>query len=71
MIYDFKVESIGENSAYRYVYDNITKNQKVLDVGCATGYFGEYLKNNLDVDIVGVDYQEYHLEKAEKRKVYS
>ncbi|MDD3984511.1 MAG: class I SAM-dependent methyltransferase [Methanobacterium sp.] len=51
--------------------DNIEKNQKVLDVGCATGYLGAYLKNNFDVDIVGIDYKEYHIEKAKKLKVYS
>ena len=46
-------------------------NQKVLDVGCATGYLGEFLKNNFDVDVVGIDYQDYHINEARKRNVYS
>ncbi len=71
MIYDFKIEDVEENTPFWYVCENIEKNQKVLDVGCATGYLGEILKNNFDVDVVGVDNQDYHLDKARKRNVYS
>ena len=71
MIYDFKIDDIEENTPFWYVCENIEINQKVLDVGCATGYLGEILKNNFDVDIVGIDIQDYHLEKARKRNVYS
>ena len=66
MIYDFKIDDVEENSPFWYVCENIERNQRVLDVGCATGYLGEFLKNNFDVDIVGIDYQDYHLNKARK-----
>ena len=71
MVYDIQMDKIYENTPYWYVTENILNNQKVLDVGCATGYLGEYLKNNFDVTIVGIDYQDYHLEKARERDVYS
>ena len=71
MIHDFKMVDAEENSPWRYVCDNVSKNQRVLDVGCATGYLGELLKKNFDVDIVGVDNQDYHLEKASELNVYS
>ena len=71
MIYDFEMENIKENSPYWYICENIKSKQKVLDVGCATGYLGSYLKNNFDVDIIGIDYQDYHLKKAKKLNIYS
>ena len=71
MIYDFKIDDVEENSPFWYICENIGRNQRVLDVGCATGYLGELLKNNFEVDIVGIDYQDYHLNKAQKRNVYS
>jgi methionine biosynthesis protein MetW len=44
-------------------YDNIdkqalyavSKKSRVLDVGCATGFMGEWLKNARDCEVVGVD----------------
>jgi len=71
MIYDFELEKVKKNTPYWYVCDNITHNQKILDVGCATGYLGLYLRKNFDVDIIGIDNQDYHLDKARKLKVYS
>ena len=71
MIYDLKVDEIGENSPYWYVSKNISNDQKVLDVGCATGYLGEYLKNFFDFELIGVDYDDYYLKKADERHIYS
>ena len=71
MIYEFKIEDIEEYTPFWYVTKNIKVNQKVLDVGCATGYLGAYLKKKLDVDIVGIDNQDYHLEKAKEQNIYS
>lgn len=71
MIYDLKVDEIGENSPYWYVSKNISEDQKVLDVGCATGYLGAYLKQFFSFELVGVDYDDYYLKKAAERNVYS
>ena len=71
MIYDFKMVDAKKNSPWWYVSQNVSGNQRVLDVGCATGYLGCILKNKFDVDIVGVDNQDYHLEKASELNVYS
>jgi ubiquinone/menaquinone biosynthesis C-methylase UbiE len=71
MIYEFKIDDIKENTPFWYVLKNIESNQKVLDVGCATGYLGTHLKNKLNAELVGIDNQNYHLEKAEELNVYS
>ena len=71
MIYEFEINEIKENTPYDYVLKNIELNQKVLDVGCATGYLGMHLKKKLNADLVGIDYQSYHLEKAKELNVYS
>ena len=71
MIYDFKLVDVKENSTWWYVCENISRGQRVLDVGCATGHLGELLKSNFDVNIVGVDNQDIHLDKARKLNVYS
>jgi len=71
MIYDFKIDSINENSPIMYICENIGRNQRVLDVGCATGYLGEFLKNNFNVEVVGIDYQDYHINEARKKNIYS
>ena len=71
MIYDLEVDKIGENTPYWYVRKNISDKQNILDVGCATGYLGAYLKRNFDLNLVGVDYDNYYLKKAAERNVYS
>ena len=72
MIYNFEMDDAKENSPWWYVCENIEGNQKVLDVGCATGYLGNILKNNFDnIDIVGIDNQDFHLDKAKKLNIYS
>ena len=78
MIYDsdsvktfINTDNVEENSPYWYISQHITNKQKILDIGCATGYFGSYLKNNFNADVVGVDYLDYHINEAKKLEVYS
>ena len=78
MIYDsdsvkpfINTDNVEENSPYWYISKHITHKQKILDVGCATGYFGSYLKTNFDADVVGIDFLDYHINEAKKLNVYS
>ena len=43
-----------------------TKNQKILDVGCATGYLGEYFRNNSNW-VAGLDVSESALQVAKDK----
>ena len=42
-------------SEYKIIADIITKNTRVLDVGCNDGSLMEFLKNNNNVDIRGIE----------------
>jgi len=44
--------------------------KRVLEVGCATGYVGEYLVRNLGCEVYGVEYVEVAAEKARERGCY-
>lgn len=73
MIYDFEDSEIEkENTPYWYVYENISENEKILDVGCASGYLGSLLNKKFEnINLIGIDYLESHLKKAEEKKIYS
>jgi 2-polyprenyl-3-methyl-5-hydroxy-6-metoxy-1,4-benzoquinol methylase len=70
MLYDIEIVDPDENSPFWHVYNNIKSGEKVLDVGCATGYLGKYLKKK-EIEIVGIDYNDQYLEKAKDRNIYS
>lgn len=41
--------------AIGWFYDDIPKGAKVLDIGCSTGYYGEYIKQNKNAVVDGVE----------------
>lgn len=45
----------------------IPPNSRVLEVGCATGFMGEYLVKEKKCDVVGVEYRKEEAEQASKR----
>jgi 2-polyprenyl-3-methyl-5-hydroxy-6-metoxy-1,4-benzoquinol methylase len=57
------------HSPHSIVLKFIKPNQEILDVGCNTGYVGEYLIKNKNCICDGIDYAETFLEKA-RRKGY-
>ncbi len=59
------------NTPYYYIINSIEKGSTVLDVGCGSGYLGDYLKNKKNCDVYGLDIDEEALKKADKRNVYS
>lgn len=53
-----KAENINpttDNNALAFIVNAVTENSAVLDVGCAYGYTGEWLKKNKNCSIYGLD----------------
>ncbi|MCL4533525.1 MAG: methyltransferase domain-containing protein [Deltaproteobacteria bacterium] len=53
-----KAENINpknDNNALAFVVNAVTENSAVLDVGCAYGYIGEWLKKNKNCSMYGLD----------------
>lgn len=52
--------------AIGWMYDYIEPNSVLLDVGCATGYFGKYIKDNKNAAVYGLEISD---DKYEAKKV--
>ena len=50
--------------AYRFVANNIKKNERVLDYGCGGGYGAEYLSRFTENEVVGYDIDRNTISKA-------
>lgn len=55
---------------YDFANANIAYKSTVLDLGCATGNFGEYLHKKRKCTIMGVDFSEKQLEIARQKNAY-
>ncbi|MEW8218854.1 MAG: glycosyltransferase [Candidatus Thiodiazotropha taylori] len=62
--YDFKLDLNVENNSHTQLVKRIPKGSRVLELGCATGYMSEYLRQELDCHVVGVEYDRAMAEKA-------
>lgn len=62
----YDVFNRNKYESHRLVYDRIEKDAKVLDVGCATGYFARELKKK-NCEVWGIDSDKEALKKA---KIY-
>ncbi|MDT8406306.1 MAG: glycosyltransferase [Methylococcales bacterium] len=54
--YDVKLDGVEENSSHKKLLSRITPDSRVLELGCATGYLAEYLSQQKNCSVVGVDY---------------
>lgn len=76
-LYEFD-NDIVENSfnsntltPWRFAFEKIENGDKVLEIGCATGYWGKYTKaKKPNTEIVGLDYLAYHIEKTRELSCY-
>lgn len=68
-IYNNFVIEKPENN-YEIANNWIQYKSKVLDLGCATGSFGEYLHNKRKCEVVGVEYSKAQIEIAAAKNCY-
>ena len=54
--YDFKLDLDVVNNSNTQLIRRIPRGSRVLELGCATGYMSEYLRDELDCTVVGVEY---------------
>ena len=63
--------SFRKNSAYGIIAENIENDQKILDLGCSYGQFGEYLSEMKNCDIYGLDIDEKAIKHIHSKRIYS
>ena len=56
-----------KNNSWAHLYEYINTGDRVLDVGCSTGYFGEALMQLKQCEVWGVDIDKGDIEEAKKR----
>lgn len=65
-----KVDVHDNNSALALICKYIKNGSTVLDVGCSSGYIGDYLNNYKNCIVDGIDYDEVSLELSQDRNCY-
>lgn len=61
---------VKPEKVYDFANANIAYKSTVLDLGCATGNFGEYLHNKRKCTVFGVDFSARQLEIARQKNAY-
>ncbi len=64
------IDTENNNSTYKYIIEKIEPESLVLDVGCATGYIGDWLVKNKKCNVYGIDFNETELEKLREKNIY-
>ena len=62
-----KYENVKTNHAWFKIFQFITPNSKVLDIGCSSGNLGKALKEEKNTRVVGIDIDEGDIKKAAKK----
>jgi len=52
---NFRPEKLGRHNINRMAVEEVPANSFVLDVGCATGFMGKYLRESKNCKVFGVD----------------
>lgn len=53
--YDFVVNESQENNTHNMTIAAVGRNQRVLDVGCSTGYLADFLTRERACDVIGLE----------------
>lgn len=62
----FNPEKLSPHHIDRLAIEQISSNSMVLDVGCATGFMGKYLRNKKNCVVYGLDIRPDELEVAKR-----
>ena len=57
--------------SYEFANNSINYKSKILEFGCASGNFGDYLHSKRKCEIIGVDNSENQLEICKNKNVYN
>ena len=71
MKYNISLNLDDTNSPHTELVRTINQHSKVLDIGCAQGYLGEFLHIEKKCEVVGIDYLPEHIEEARQKNVYT
>lgn len=63
---NFNPESLSQHNIDRMALEEVPRNSFVLDVGCATGFMGKYLKDKKKCEVVGLEKRKEEAHQAEK-----
>ncbi|MDP3987953.1 MAG: class I SAM-dependent methyltransferase [Candidatus Levybacteria bacterium] len=64
---NFNPNNLSRHNINRMVVDSVNPDSFVLDLGCATGFMGEYLIKKKNCDVLGVDISKEGISLAKKR----
>lgn len=70
MLYKVEINPNNTNTSHSKIINMIENNTKVLDVGCAYGDLGEYLSNNKNCTMFGIECDQQSVEFARNRNIY-
>ncbi len=70
MKYNLSLDLNDTNNPHTELIRTIEENSRVLDIGCAQGYLGEFLRLKKNCEVVGIDYLPEHIEGARQKNVY-
>jgi methionine biosynthesis protein MetW len=64
---DFSPENLDPQNIDRLAIEQVPPGSTVLDIGCATGFMGEYLIKEKDCRVIGADIRKDELKIAKKK----
>ena len=62
--YQFTLDTAEKNDSHMGLATRIKPNQRVLELGCSSGYLSKFLKEDLACAVVGVDIDSLALQQA-------
>lgn len=71
MKYGCCYETDNPNNTHNIILNQLTENSKVLDVGCAQGFLGEFIHKNFNCTVVGIDYLKQHIDESANKNSYN